>query len=1142
MYSKYFKINKNFQSSVNLELDMDNESKIYEYVPTSDICDVIKKYVESALGRKVKNRATTLVGPYGKGKSFLLLILSYIFSKNKNTKCWNDLANKIKKVDEELYELLLEVKNRDINLMTVVINSNYDSLNQSFMIALTDALKKEHLENELTPKTAFSVASYILSEWESNPAKETDIFDLCVEKTGNTLEDIKIGLNLYSKKAYECFCEVYYCYTRGVRFNPFINDDIGKTFENVALQVDKYGYKGLFIVFDEFSKYIESTNFDVSAGLKIIQDLAEICTRSGQKEQLHLCCVAHKTLSLYKSDKKDTFKTVEGRFTEIRFNRSLEENYQIISSAILKKDGAEEFVKEKYAENEGFYKEIAGLEIFSNDEKLFKETYPLNPLTTFSLIQLSELVAQNERTLYTFLSDTDENSFNSFICNEDSGLFNVDKIYDYFSQLLQKEETNYIRNIWYRTESTLSKVENKNDRQVIKTLAIISMINDFDKLPPSVEIISLCCGYENTDKTESIINNLIEKKYLRRNLLNNLISFALSNTKHIDDKIAILKKTKFSNFDKAVYCNQINTKKYLIPRRHNEERKITRFYKVIYISFESFSRLGNFDYFFETNVCDGVVLNVLADLKDKDYIISKTKEFNNERVIVRFSSIKIENVLTEELLRYACLNEILKEGSVDEIAREEINLLLEETIDDTLSLLSKYFEENVAFYNSKYGDSDFVNMLSVIFDNYYSVPLRFNNELVNKHVLTTQYQKSVNNVVDHLLEKNSLDNLPFTQTSPEASLARTVLLNNLSDKSFVDLISKIKDAIIGIEGKKESFKKLFGFLQEPPYGIREGIIPLLFAMAISEISGNVLLYYDKRETVLDASNIVKAVLKDNYYLSYSKGSADQTIYLNKMMKLFNATKVSSFRINVVNLTNAIRRYFMGLPSIVRGHLSSSILNIDEKIVDLKNLYLGMNLNSYEVVFVKPKKILKTKNFNNIYKTFESLNDVFIEANKMYKQTLIFRLKTIFNINPKESLKGGISSFISSSIKEGEKPIFDNEDKAIYELVINNSNYDDYQLLNDLLRCTTGSYLEDWTDDNSDMFIEKINRFVNSIQVVKTISEKSNGIDDLIDPNYVPQELAENLSDNLEAVLDEYGESVPNSEKAKVLAWLLKKLL
>lgn len=65
MYSEFFSINKNFQSSINLELDLNNEAKINEYIPTTDICDVLKHYIKSVLDIN-KERATTLVGPLGK--------------------------------------------------------------------------------------------------------------------------------------------------------------------------------------------------------------------------------------------------------------------------------------------------------------------------------------------------------------------------------------------------------------------------------------------------------------------------------------------------------------------------------------------------------------------------------------------------------------------------------------------------------------------------------------------------------------------------------------------------------------------------------------------------------------------------------------------------------------------------------------------------------------------------------------------------------------------------------------------------------------------------------------------------------------------------------------------------------------------
>ncbi len=81
MYSDYIKINKNFQSSVNLELDLNSEKKINEYIPTRDICDVLKRYI-NAINSNNGERATTLVGPYGKGKSFLFLVLSYLISQD----------------------------------------------------------------------------------------------------------------------------------------------------------------------------------------------------------------------------------------------------------------------------------------------------------------------------------------------------------------------------------------------------------------------------------------------------------------------------------------------------------------------------------------------------------------------------------------------------------------------------------------------------------------------------------------------------------------------------------------------------------------------------------------------------------------------------------------------------------------------------------------------------------------------------------------------------------------------------------------------------------------------------------------------------------------------------------------------------
>ena len=81
-YNDLIQVNENFQYSVNLQFDINNISKIKEYIPTKDGCEVLKFYINSIIN--TKNRATTLIGPYGKGKSHLLLVLLTLINNYNN--------------------------------------------------------------------------------------------------------------------------------------------------------------------------------------------------------------------------------------------------------------------------------------------------------------------------------------------------------------------------------------------------------------------------------------------------------------------------------------------------------------------------------------------------------------------------------------------------------------------------------------------------------------------------------------------------------------------------------------------------------------------------------------------------------------------------------------------------------------------------------------------------------------------------------------------------------------------------------------------------------------------------------------------------------------------------------------------------
>ena len=84
MYDSVMSVNKKFKSSVNLQYDLYNEDKILQYVPTTDLCDVISYYMDSVIDNGKKS--TFLAGPYGKGKSYLMLMITYLLSKRENKK------------------------------------------------------------------------------------------------------------------------------------------------------------------------------------------------------------------------------------------------------------------------------------------------------------------------------------------------------------------------------------------------------------------------------------------------------------------------------------------------------------------------------------------------------------------------------------------------------------------------------------------------------------------------------------------------------------------------------------------------------------------------------------------------------------------------------------------------------------------------------------------------------------------------------------------------------------------------------------------------------------------------------------------------------------------------------------------------
>lgn len=88
--------------------------------------------------------------------------------------------------------------------------------------------------------------------------------------------------------------------TAGSEFNPMALADALPLYKSVSEKlVDEYGYSGIYIVFDEFSKFIEGQN-NIAAGtnMHLLQSMCELATDS-KNAQVFITMVAHKSIKEY---------------------------------------------------------------------------------------------------------------------------------------------------------------------------------------------------------------------------------------------------------------------------------------------------------------------------------------------------------------------------------------------------------------------------------------------------------------------------------------------------------------------------------------------------------------------------------------------------------------------------------------------------------------------------------------------------------------------------------------------------------------------------------------------------------------------------------------------------------------------------
>ncbi len=1140
MYDSFISVSKKFKSSVNLQYDLYNEEKILQYIPTTDLCDVISSYLDSVLQNGKK--ATFLTGPYGKGKSYLMLMITYLLSRRENKELLEKVKNKISKIDDSLVKKIEELESRKISLLPVIINNNIsEDLNHNFLVALRNALSEHGIE-DITPVSAYSDALNIINNWERQHSSSFDIFKECQKSLKINLEKIKLGLSNYELDALNKFKSLFQCVNHGYQYNSLVGSDFALIYTDISKRVKEYGYSGLFVIFDEFGVVLEDQASNIVSKLNKIQSFAEKCETSEEDSQMHICCILHKDVMLYGSEKSyfDSFEKIAGRFKQIRFDRSLSENYQLICSAIQKNGNYKQFLNDYIIQNNlsRYYRNNV---LYSNKELdyVINNGFPFNPFALYALIQVSEKVAQNERTLFTFISDTDINSFIYFIANNSTGLLNVSIIYDYFEPLL-KDNAEY-KLLYYKVNS-LNKVVIKNtERNIIKCIAVAKIINDNIKYVCNDENIALAMDAPE-DEIKKVIESMIKSNILKRNINDNTLDFSVltdnSFLKLLDD--TTLHKDNFNSISKLL--NDFNSNKYFVSNKYNFTNKMIRFFRAEYVEASVLKNLNSLDLYINREFCDGIIVNLINDIKlsQKD-LEGLLKKWNRMNIIVRYNDSELPQHIIQKLKRmYVAKSLLVSPESLSDDIRNVLPIYINDESAELSTFLEKYNSQAIilSLVNSK--EKTLSDYIDCCFTQLYTKTVIINNEQINKNEISAVTNKARINVVDLILNNKKND---YSVTSAEGTILDSF---NRSINESYEIIDLIKQWLVANCENSLPLANIVSKLKESPYGMRSGVIPLYVAKSIADLSfvangstKTIVLYNADLEIPLNAENLCKALSRpEQYRISLIEINNDRLLMIKKLMSLFSCKDSNSFNDNLNQLLQAIKNAIGNLPPIIiKSSKAENVLHLSDISLDFKEKFLKHDLNTFELLLIQLPQLLNTS-IDNVPKVIKDiLREYEKELKKLYHEMITATIKS-FGLDAK-SIKS------TYDLWKGQHPeikniIFEPQEKMLYKAFesIKFNNEDAMNILSyAIFNCT----LNDWNSKKKSDYISILNKFVQRVNSYKGNSLSKKNLNDAQDLEVISQ-LGKTLYANIVDTMEEYGHSLSNEEKALIIKKILNELI
>ena len=454
--SDLYQVKGRFHRSVHLERDFYTKENVLDgYILTVTAREILSRVV-STLENETTSKAWSITGPYGSGKSAFALFAAKLLGDPKVSTTQQAL-NLLKGGDVSLYERFISTNGNGQSLSDfcpVLISGERAPLSIALLRGLENGLK------------TFGIPS-----------------------NSSLLRKIRKLLKT------------------AVNDTPLQASEITYLFESATRAIKKKDGQGLLLVIDELGKFLEyAAQYPAQGDVFVLQTLAEFATRSEQTPLLFLT-ILHQSFEQYANklakSQQEEWAKVQGRFEDIAFVEPTEQVLRLIGSAI---ERTSETKEERLSLPTEF--DLKPNQLTENEfGELLKNCLPLHPIVALVIDPIFRRFAQNERSLFAFLSSSEPYGLQDFLSTQHGNgtrppMFSIANLYDYL-KINMGNRLYASRNgkRWAEIESALDRLPNPSPMptQLIKTIGILNIIGE---VIPNLKASEQLLRYALDDNTE----------------------------------------------------------------------------------------------------------------------------------------------------------------------------------------------------------------------------------------------------------------------------------------------------------------------------------------------------------------------------------------------------------------------------------------------------------------------------------------------------------------------------------------------------------------------------------------------------------------------------------------------------------------